>query len=69
MNIHMRKLSNEDLRLELKEFEERHGMLSAVFYDRFREGLEGDSDEVMHWAGLCYSAVRNGVLTTDRKPV
>jgi hypothetical protein len=67
MPLRVRKLDSEALRdeltRELGELEQKHGMPSLEFYRRFRAGELGDSSEFVRWAGLCYMAVRNGVLT------
>jgi hypothetical protein len=62
MKIPTRKLSSDDLRRELASFEAKHGMTSSQFYNRFRAGELGDDAEFMRWAGLCYIALRTGVL-------
>lgn len=36
----------------LREFEERYGMPSEVFYQRFEAGELGDSMDFFEWAGL-----------------
>jgi hypothetical protein len=58
------ELTPERLAEELATLERAHSMSSAEFYDRYREGLMGDSEEVMYWAGLCSMAARVGVLTS-----
>lgn len=51
-------LSQHRLRLEryerdLREFEQRYEMESAVFYQRFEAGELGDDVDFFEWAGLC----------------
>ena len=51
-------LSQHRLRLEryerdMREFEQRYGMESAVFYQRFEAGELGDDVDFFEWAGLC----------------
>ena len=65
MGLEVRKLSREMLEEELVELERRHGRSSAECYEQYRTGAlgdEADSPEFVRWAGLCYMAVRNGVL-------
>ena len=57
------RLSIEQLAEQLATLERESGMSPTVFYERFRAGELGDSDQVMHWAGVCYMAQRNGLLT------
>lgn len=56
------KLSPDDLVEELRSLESVRGMSAQEFYDRFRAGELGDDPDTLHWAGLCYMAVRRGVL-------
>ena len=51
-------LSHHRLRLERYErdlwaFEQRYGMESTAFYQRFEAGELGDSMDFFEWAGLC----------------
>jgi hypothetical protein len=39
-------------------------MPAHEFYDRYREGLLGDSNDVIYRAGLCYMALRRGILSS-----
>ena len=59
------KLTKGQLAERLAELEREVGMPAADFYDRFRAGEMGDSPQVMTWAGLCYMALRNGLLTSS----
>ena len=50
-------LSRQRLRLaryerDLREFEERYGMDSTSFYERFEAGELGDAMDFFEWAGL-----------------
>jgi hypothetical protein len=36
----------------LKEFEQRYGMVSTTFYKQFESGELGDSGDFFEWAGL-----------------
>ncbi len=50
-------LSRHRLRLErykhdLREFEQRYGMESSSFYQRFENGALGDAMDFFEWAGL-----------------
>jgi hypothetical protein len=56
------RLTVEQLAEQLENLERELGMTPVVFYDRFRDGELGDSLQVMHWAGICYMALRAGVL-------
>ena len=62
MDVPTRKLSSKDLQRELRSFEDRYGMASSDFYDRFRGGELEEVTDFMRWAGLCYMATRSGVL-------
>jgi len=35
---------------ELMLLEQKHGLDSAEFYDRYQQGKMGDDAEIMHWA-------------------
>lgn len=48
-----------NLRLDLKEYETRHGMQTEVFYRQFQKGLTEDNEELMIWAGLYEMLKRN----------
>jgi hypothetical protein len=58
----VRKLTPEGMAAELDRLERELGMSAAEFYDRYRAGQMGDSTDVIHWAGLCYMALRQGIL-------
>ena len=60
-------LTDERLRGELRRLESEQGMTALKFYDRYRAGERGDSPQVMHWAGICYMALRRDILS--RQPV
>lgn len=60
-------LTDERLRGELRRLESDQGMPALEFYDRYRAGERGDSLQVMHWAGICYMALRRGILS--RQPM
>lgn len=47
----MRQVSSSDLKRELEAFEEKYGMSSAQFYEKFQAGAMGDSADVVLWAG------------------
>ncbi len=42
--------SIEELRVDLDEFEDRFGMKSSEFYDRFEAGEMGDDADFIEWA-------------------
>ena len=48
---HRRRL--ERYEHDLGDFENRYGMDSATFYDRFEAGELGDAMDFFEWAGLC----------------
>jgi hypothetical protein len=60
----VKRVTAEDLRAELRDFEQRFGMSSEEFLSRWRSGQhpELDSPEYFDWVGACYMAVREGVL-------
>ena len=39
-----------ELALELREYEQKYGLSSRVFYAKYQQGEMGDSGEVMDWA-------------------
>lgn len=41
-----------NLRLNLREFEEKYGMTSEEFYREFQSGHLGDAEDFIIWAGL-----------------
>jgi len=63
-------LSQHRLRLkryarDLREFERRYGMESAVFYRRFEAGELGDAMDFFEWAGLY--ELRQDILEKTRR--
>jgi hypothetical protein len=58
------RLSLDQLREHLERVESDYGMPAHEFYDRYREGLLGDSNDVIYRAGLCYMALRRGILSS-----
>lgn len=61
---HRVRLTTEQLAQQLEQLERELGMPPSEFYDRFRAGELDDSIELTHWAGVCYIALRSGVLTS-----
>ncbi|MFQ6015302.1 MAG: hypothetical protein ACE5NP_07655 [Anaerolineae bacterium] len=51
-----------ELSHELYELEQRYGMSSAEFYDKYQKGKLGDDEDVMHWAILYDSFLRRKQL-------
>jgi len=41
-----------NLKLDLKEFEEKYLMPSEVFYQRFEQGLLNDNEDFIVWSGI-----------------
>jgi hypothetical protein len=41
-----------NLRLDLKEFEEKYGISSEKFYQKFEQGISGDNEEFIVWSGI-----------------
>ena len=41
-----------DLRLDMKEFEEKYQISTEEFYRRFEEGIADDREDYVLWAGL-----------------
>lgn len=50
LSRHRRRL--ERYEHDLGDFENRYGMSSATFYDRFEAGKLGDAMDFFEWAGL-----------------
>ena len=47
-----------NLQLDLREFEMRYQQLSQDFYQQFQQGLVGDNEDFIVWAGL-YEMLKN----------
>ncbi len=47
-----------NLQLDLREFEIRYQQLSQDFYQQFQQGLLGDNEDFIVWAGL-YEMLKN----------
>lgn len=56
------RLTSEQLAERLAALEREFGMPAQQFYERYQAGALGDAPRVMHWAGICYMAVRAGML-------
>ncbi len=41
-----------NLRVDLQTFEQKYGLSSEVFYQRYERGEMGDDEDFMVWAGL-----------------
>jgi hypothetical protein len=41
-----------NIRLDLRQFEEKHGQSSEAFYRAYEQGAVGDGEDMMVWAGL-----------------
>ncbi len=48
-----------NLKLDIKEYEEKYKMSSAVFYESYQQGKTEDSEDTMLWAGLCEMLKKN----------
>ncbi|MDO8616481.1 MAG: hypothetical protein Q7T33_12220 [Dehalococcoidia bacterium] len=48
----LRRVSYADILEDLKDFEEKFGMSSKEFYEKFSRGEMGDDQDVIEWAGL-----------------
>jgi hypothetical protein len=64
--VDITRLSPEMMSAELAKFENKYGLTSSEFYDRWRTGEIKESTDFFDWAGLCYMALRNGVLSRTR---
>jgi len=53
------KKGNLNIRLDLKQFEEKYQMSTETFYDQFEQGKIEDSEDNMIWAGLCEMLEKN----------
>ncbi len=56
-------LTDERLRDELRRLEQERGMPASEFDHRYRAGELGDAPQIVHWAGICYMALRRGILS------
>lgn len=43
--------SIEKTKLRLNEYEKKNSLKSEEFFDKYNQGIAGDSDEVIDWAG------------------
>jgi hypothetical protein len=66
--LKIRRLTPQMIRDELAEYEQRHGMTSARFWERYCTGQLPESAEFFHWGALCYMALRNCELRPLIKP-
>jgi hypothetical protein len=41
-----------NLRLDMKQFEEKYRMSTEEFYRRFEQGISGDSEDFIVWSGI-----------------
>lgn len=48
-----------NLRLDLKEFEDKFQMSSKEFYQQFSEGISGDNEDFMVWSGIYEMLLEN----------
>ena len=55
--LKIRKLTTEMIHEELASFEQRHGMSSADFWERYCAGQMEESTEFFRWGALCYMAL------------
>lgn len=47
-----RRISFEEMSERLQECERKYGYSTIEFYRRYRDGMLGDDDDLMLWAGL-----------------
>jgi len=59
------RLTPASLQQELAAFEERYGLASSDFLERYQAGKMGDSRDHMRWAWLCSVALKLGMLTVS----
>lgn len=60
-----KQLNSAELEKRLREFEQRHGMSSAEFYERFKRGEQGDSQEVFEWVHTYVAYMKMTEATTQ----
>lgn len=41
-----------NLKLDMQAFEEKYGLSSRAFYEKFSQGEMGDDEDILTWAGL-----------------
>ena len=62
-NLKVEKLTREDVRKELADFEAKYGMSSSEFIGKYnRCEFEEENLEFMEWAGYYYIAGRMGLI-------
>lgn len=60
--LNVYKLTDDLIRTRLATFEERTGMTSAQFLERYNRSELGDDPMFIDWAGLLYIASKTGVV-------
>lgn len=63
---HTLRLSDEELRRQLAEFEVRYAMKSQTFLRRFTAGELGDDLAFIRWSGLLRIASKVGLFEPTR---
>jgi hypothetical protein len=48
-----------NLRLDMKEFEKKYKMSSDEFYQKFEQGISGDNEDFIVWAGIYEMVLEN----------
>jgi len=56
------RLTDEELKRQIAEFESRHGMSSEEFLRRYTAGELGDDLPFIRWSGLLRVASKAGLL-------
>jgi hypothetical protein len=50
-----------NLRVDMKEFEEKYQMSSEEFYKQFSQGISGDNEDFIVWSGI-YEMLRENEM-------
>ncbi|MBF0210605.1 MAG: hypothetical protein HQK64_13250 [Desulfamplus sp.] len=56
-----------NLRIDLKEFEEKYKTPSDDFYSKFLQGVEGDNEDFIIWSGLYEMFLENNKKISELK--
>ncbi len=66
--LKIRRLTPAMIREDLAEYEQRHGMTSAAFWERYCAGQFEESTEFFLWGSICYMALGYPELRQLVKP-
>jgi hypothetical protein len=56
-----------NLRIDLKEFEKNYKMSTEEFYQKFEQGISGDSEDFIIWSGIYEMLQENEIKLKELK--